>query len=106
MTNSAANYLRRNIPKDDVEKTAALLVEDDAVLRETRSYIDEKLLKSTEIKAIDRGGRVTKIRQKRAGRWPKYEVYGEDGSWWELDDPIWAFAMAKLYLQKKGLNVA
>jgi hypothetical protein len=100
MRSSAAKYLRHNVPQDEIEKVAAMLVEDEDLLRETRDFVDEKLDKDDFVMGIDRGGGETKIKRKRAGRWPIYEVLGKDGVWWEVDDPVWAFAMARLYFQK------
>ncbi len=84
-----------------MDKMVRRLVQSYGDANRVRKAMDERFNKGVRVvPAIDRNGRVTKIRRVGDLGKRRYQIEGTDGSWYEPEEKVWALAMFELGRQK------
>ena len=86
---------------DPLEQKANYLLSDEVVYERASQALRRRFSRgAADVEAVDRGGRLTKIRRVKEGGNYKYEVLGSDGSWSSPDERIWVVSMYALWQDK------
>ena len=87
---------------DDLDQMVAKLVNNYLDANRVRKAMDERFNKGAEFAVgIDRGGRLVRIKRVQERMKRRYLVEGQDGSWHEPEEKVWALAMFELGRRKK-----
>src|SRR3989344_1584524 len=83
---------------DKLDIIAKELIFDEAFYEKVSQALRRRFSRGAEtVEAIDRGGRLTRVkREKRGGKY-RYLVLGENGDWFESNERIWIVAMYALW---------
>ena len=90
---------------DKLDQTVSKLLNDEVAYEKASQALRRRFVRGAEVvKAIDREGRLTKIKREKVGGKYKYLVEGMDGSWNSPDERIWIVAMYALWQGNKGMS--
>jgi len=88
---------------DKLDQTVSKLLNDEVAYEKASQALRRRFVRGAEVvKAVDRGGRLTKIKREKVGGKYTYFVEGADGSWNTPDERIWIVAMYALWQGSKG----
>lgn len=83
---------------DQLDRKVIELIKDPEAYERASQALRRRFVRgATEVEAIDRGGRLTKIKRESSGGKYKYFLLGGDGNWVEPDERIWIVAMYALW---------
>ena len=83
---------------EPLDKEAKRLLSNDAAYERASQALRRRYARGAEfVDAVDRGGRVTKIKRIKLAGVYRYYIEGADGSWNEPDERIWVVAMYALW---------
>lgn len=87
---------------DPLDKKAHELINDEVLYERASQSLRRRFSRgASEVKGMDRGGRLTKIKREQFGGKYKYLVEGENGSWFQPEERIWVVSMYALWQDTK-----
>lgn len=87
---------------DALDKKAYQLINDPLAYERASQALRRRFVRgASEVEAIDRGGRPTKIRREKSAGKYNYFVLGADGNWFIPEERIWVVAMYALWQESK-----
>ncbi|KKQ51585.1 hypothetical protein A2865_01530 [Candidatus Woesebacteria bacterium RIFCSPHIGHO2_01_FULL_39_17] len=87
---------------DPLDKKINELINDPATYERASQALRRRFVRgASEVEAVDRSSRKTKIKRERIGGTYKYKIQGVDGNWFEPEERIWVVAMYALWQDSK-----
>ena len=87
---------------DPIDKKVNSILQDEASYERASQALRRRFVRgATEVDAVDRGGRRSKIKREKASGKYKYLIQGMDGNWFEPDERVWVVAMYALWQDTK-----
>jgi len=83
------------------KKALALLGDEESYERASQALRRRFSRGATEVDAIDRNGRRTRIKRDRVGGLYDYFIQGEDGNWFKPEERVWVVASYALWQDTK-----
>ena len=103
----ASSYLEKLdlASADKLDIIAKELLNDEVKYERASQALRRRFVRgATEVEAVDRGERKTKIKREPYGGKYQYFVQGEDEAWNKPDERIWIVAMYALWQASKRNN--
>lgn len=83
---------------DPIDKKVSDLINDEIYYEKASQALRRRFVRgATEVDALDRGGKTTKIKREGNNGKYKYYVQGADGNWFIPEERIWVVAMYALW---------
>jgi hypothetical protein len=87
---------------DPLDKKALSLLSDELLYEKASQALRRRFSRgAVEVEAVDRNGRLSRIKRERVGGLYEYFIQGSDGNWFMPDERIWVVASYALWQDTK-----